>query len=44
MNQITGIYLTDFKVKRIKFKINKYKFNSNNTSTKHEFKLKYEGY
>ena len=40
------IYLTDFKVKQIKSKINKYKINNNNTNTntKHEFKVKYEGY
>jgi hypothetical protein len=25
-------------------KINKYKINNNNTSTKHELKVKYEGY
>jgi len=36
------IYLTDFKAKWIKSKINKYKIN--NTKTKHEFKVKYEGY
>ena len=38
------IYFTDFNAKRIKSKINKYKINNNNTSTKHEFKGKYEGY
>ena len=38
------IYLTYFKAKRIKSKINNYKINNNNTITKHEFKVKYEGY
>jgi hypothetical protein len=38
------VYLTDFKEKWIKSKINNYKINSNNTITKHEFKVKYEGY
>ena len=33
------IYITDFNAKRIKSKI-----NNNNTSIKHEFKVKYEGY
>jgi hypothetical protein len=28
----------------MKYKINKYKINSNNTNTKHEFKVEYEGY
>jgi hypothetical protein len=31
---IYHVYLTDFKVKQIKSKINKY--NNNNTNTKHE--------
>jgi hypothetical protein len=31
-------------VKRIKYKIDKYKINNNNASTKHELKVKYEGY
>jgi hypothetical protein len=31
-------------VKRTKSKIDKYKIINNNTSTKHEFKVKYEGY
>ena len=35
---------TDFKAKRIKSKIHKYKINRNNTITKHEFKVKSEGY
>jgi hypothetical protein len=35
---------TDFNPKQIKSKIDKYKINNNNTSTKHEFKVKYEGY
>ena len=39
-----SIYLTDFKAKWIKYKINKYMINSNNTNTKHEIKVKYEGY
>ena len=38
------IYFTDFNAKRIKSKIDKYKINNNNTSTKYEFKVKYEGY
>jgi hypothetical protein len=33
-----------FQGKQIKSKINKYKINNNNTRTKHEFKVKYEGY
>ena len=37
---IYRVYLTDFKVKRIKSKINKY---NNNTNTKHEFKVIYQG-
>jgi hypothetical protein len=32
-----------FDVKRIKSKIDKYKINNNNTSTKHEFNVQYEG-
>jgi hypothetical protein len=35
---------TDFMMKQIKSKINKYKINNNNTYIKHEFKVKYEGY
>ena len=38
------MYLTDFNAKRIKSEIDKYKINNKNTSTKHEFKVKYEGY
>jgi hypothetical protein len=38
------IYHTDFMMKQIKSKINKYKINNNNTYIKHEFKVKYEGY
>jgi len=38
------VYLTDFNAKRIKCKIDKYKINNYNTSTKHEFKVKDEGY
>ena len=38
------IYLTDFKANWIKSKINNYNIDSNNTNTKHEFKVKYEGY
>jgi hypothetical protein len=34
-----NIYFTNFNVKWIKHKIDKYKINNNNTSTKHEFKL-----
>jgi len=37
-------YLTDFKAKQIKSKINKYKISNNNINTKHDFKVKYEGY
>ena len=33
------MYITDFNEKWIKSKIDKYKINNNNTSTKHEFKL-----
>ena len=37
--------LTDFKAKKNKSKINKYKINNNNkTNTKHEFIVKYERY
>ena len=37
---------TDFKAKWKKYKIHKYKINNNNnsTNTKHENKVKYEGY
>ena len=42
-NSHFNTYLRDFNVKRIKSKIDKYKINNNNTSTKHEFKVKYEG-
>ena len=37
-------YFADFNAKRIKSKIDKYKINNNNKSTKHEFQIKYEGY
>ena len=38
------MYFIDLNAKRIKSKIDIYKINNNNTSTKHEFKVKYEGY
>ena len=43
-SDVKSLYLTDFKGKRIKSKISKYMTNSNNTNTKHEIKVKYEGY
>ena len=36
--------ITDFNAKQTKSKLGKYKISNNNTSTKHEFKFKYEGY
>ena len=38
------IYPADFKAKQKKSKINKYTIYNNNTNTKHEFKVKNEGY
>lgn len=39
--RVQSVYLTGFKVKGIKSKINKY--NNNNTNKKHEYKVIYQG-